>query len=100
MRVFRAAGLAPLKANKLLKYDDRIHEIEVVYDAGKDESRVEMIVHAEHKNMFVAHHAAADAYAAIDGCMDKLERQLSDHHKKYRNRKHTAGLGKRLSRRG
>ena len=76
------------KANKLTKYYDRIQEIEVVFDAAKDAMTVEMIVNAEHKNMFIARHTDGDAYACVDGCMDKLERQLSDHKKKVRNRKH------------
>jgi putative sigma-54 modulation protein len=84
---------AEQKANKLVKYYDRIQEIEVVFDAGKDATRVEMIVNAEHKNMFIAHHDEGDAYACIDGCVDKLERQLSDHKKKVRNRKHPQGGG-------
>jgi ribosomal subunit interface protein len=37
---------------------------------------------------FIAHHDDGDAYACIDSCVDKLERQLSDHKKKVRNRKH------------
>ena len=79
---------AETKANKLTKYYDRIQEIEIVFDAGKDEMLVEMIVNAEHKNMFIAKHTDGDAYACVDGCIDKLERQLSEHKKKYRNRKH------------
>jgi len=80
---------AEQKANKLLKYYDRIQEIEVIFDAGKaDKIRVEMIVNAEHKNMFIAHHDEGDAYACIDACTDKLERQLTEHKKKFRNRKH------------
>jgi putative sigma-54 modulation protein len=79
---------AEQKANKLLKYYDRIQEIEVIMDAKKDTTKVEMIVNAEHKNMFIAQHEEPDAYAAIDQCVDKLERQLSDHKKKVRNRKH------------
>ena len=74
---------------KLTKYYDRIQEIEVVFDAGKDEVKVEMIVNAEHRNMFVAHHDEGDAYACIDGCVHKLERQLSEHKDMYRNRKHS-----------
>ena len=80
------------KANKLTKYYDRIQEIEVVFDNGKDITRVEMIVNAEHKNVFIAHHDDGDAYACIDGCMHKLERQLSEHKKKFRNRKHPDDL--------
>lgn len=79
---------AETKAGKLTKYYDRIQEIEVVFDAGKDQMMVEMIVNAEHKNMFIARHHDGDAYACVDGCMSKLERQLTDHKKKIRNRKH------------
>lgn len=79
---------AEQKAGKLTKYFDRIQEIEVVFDNGKDKTRVEMIVNAEHKHTFIAHHDEGDAYACIDGCMHKLERQLSEHKKKFRNRKH------------
>ncbi len=85
---------AESKAGKLTRYYDRIQEIEVVIDNVKDLTRVEMIVNAEHKNMFVAHHDEGDAYACIDGCVDKLERQLSDHKKKIRNRKHPEGAAK------
>ena len=76
------------KAGKLIKYYDRIQEIEVIFDNGKNNQRCEMIVNAEHKNLFVAHHDDGDAYACVDGCIDKLERQLSEHKKRYRNRKH------------
>jgi putative sigma-54 modulation protein len=76
------------KAGRLSKYYDRIQEIEVIFDAGKDRTTVEFIVNAEHKNMFLAHHNDGDAYAGVDACFDKLERQLSDHKKKVRNRKH------------
>ncbi len=81
---------AEQKANKLNKYYDLIQEIEVVFDAGKDTTRVEMIVKAEHRDTFIAHHDEGDAYACIDGCVHKLERQLTDHKKKFRNRKHPA----------
>jgi len=79
---------AEQKANKLLKYYDRIQEIEVVFDNAKDATKVEMIVNAENKNMFIAHHSEGDAYAGVDGCVDKLERQITEHKDRYRNRKH------------
>ena len=82
---------AEQKAGKLTKYFDRIQEIEVVLDAGKDAVSVEMIVNAEHKSMFVARHTGTDAYAGVDGCVDKLERQLTDHKEQVRNRKHPVG---------
>jgi putative sigma-54 modulation protein len=79
---------AEQKATKLEKYYDLIQEIEVVLENAKDTTRVEMIVNAEHRNTFVAHHDEGDAYACIDGCAHKLERQLTEHKKKFRNRKH------------
>ena len=76
------------KANKLTKYYDLIQEIEVVIDAQKAGTTVEMIVNAEHKNEFIATDSTGDAYASIDACVQKLERQLTEHKKKHRNRKH------------
>jgi ribosome-associated translation inhibitor RaiA len=32
----------------------------------------------------------------VDGCIDKLERQLSEHKKKFRNRKHSGGEDKHM----
>jgi putative sigma-54 modulation protein len=86
-------GFAEQKANKLIKYFDRINEIEVIVDAGKekttkDKTHVEIIVHVEHTHEFIAHHDDGDAYACIDACVDKLERQLTDHKERLRNRKH------------
>jgi ribosome hibernation promoting factor len=81
---------AESKANKLTKYFDRIQEVEIVIDNSKDQASVEMIVNAEHNSKIVAHHSNGDAYACIDGCFGKLERQLSELKKKLRNRKHPA----------
>ena len=82
-------AFAEQKVGKLTKYYDRIQEIEVIFDAsGKETMRVEVIVLAERTNNFVAHHDDADAYAALDECVHKMERQLSEHKKKFRNRKH------------
>ncbi len=76
------------KTAKLIKYYDRIKGIEVVFASAKLVTDVEIIVSAERRQQFVAHHSDGDAYACLDGCVDKLERQLSDHKKKIRNRKH------------
>ena len=76
------------KVNKLTKFYDLIQEIEVIFDAAKDQMGVEVIVNAEHSDVFIAHHNDGDAYAGVDGCVAKLERQLSDHKKRHRNRKH------------
>ena len=79
------------KAGRLQKYYDLIQEIEVVLDgsAGKTR-RVEIIIKAEHKNTFVASADGEDLYGCIDQVIHKLERQLTDHKDRFRNRKHTA----------
>jgi putative sigma-54 modulation protein len=86
---------AEQKAGKLEKFYDRIHGVEVILDNHKEGMRVEIVVTADHQNRFVAHHENQDAYAGVDGCIGKLERQLSDHKKKFRNRKHAAATLKR-----
>jgi putative sigma-54 modulation protein len=76
------------KAGKLDKFFDRIQDIEVILDHESDHMKVELIVNAEHNHRFVSHCTNDDAYAGVDACVEKMERQLSDHKKKIRNRKH------------
>lgn len=79
------------KANKLTKYYDLIQEIEIVLEATPDKrTRVEFIVNAEHKNTFVATADGEDLYGCIDQVTHKLERQLTDHKERFRNRKHSS----------
>ncbi|MGD0139426.1 MAG: ribosome-associated translation inhibitor RaiA [Tepidisphaeraceae bacterium] len=86
---------AEQKASKLTRYYDRIQDIEVIFDNARNAMRVEIIVGAERRKRFIAHDSNSDAYACIDTCVGKLERQLSDHKKKFRNRKHSVGEDKR-----
>lgn len=79
------------KVQKLTRYYDRIQEIEITFDVSDKPSRtfeVEMIVNGEQKKLFIAKHKGDDANLCIDGCVRTLERQLSDHHKLVKNRKH------------
>ena len=80
---------AERKASKLLKYYDRIQEIEVILDHDSThQHKVEVIVNAEHRNMFVASETGDDVLACTDLAVDKLSRQLTRHKDKHRNRKH------------
>ncbi len=80
---------AEAKANKILKYYDRIKEIEVILDGSEARhKRVEIIVSADHRNMFVASQEGDDLYACIDLAAHKIERQLTEHKDRLRNRKH------------
>ena len=76
------------KANKLPRFYDRIHGIEVVLDRESEQFTAEMIVRADRKHTFVASEMGPDTFALIDMLVDKLERQLKRHKEKNRNRKH------------
>jgi len=78
------------KTSKLLKYYDKIQEIEVVLDRDAAKHCVEVIVNAEHRNTFVANGTGEDFFEATDLVVDKLGRQLTRHKDKHRNRKHLA----------
>jgi len=76
------------KLARLPRYFDRVQSIELICDHRDHHHEVEAIVDAEHTHPFVAKATGEDVYALIDGVMDKLQRQLSDHKKRLRNRKH------------
>ena len=75
------------KAGRLTKYYDRIHEIEVILDHESEQFSAEMIVRAGRKHTFVAHGTGPDTFALVDEILEKLERQLTKHKEKNRNRK-------------
>jgi putative sigma-54 modulation protein len=75
------------KAEKLLKYFDRLMAIEIEADHQKHEWQVEILVSAEHKHDIVARDKASTPEAAMDLCLHKVENQLrrykervQDHH--------------------
>ena len=79
------------KAGRLTKYYDLIQDINVILDGSADKSKkVEMVITAGHKDRFVASVEGEDLYGCIDQVIHKLERQLTDHKERFRNRKHTA----------
>jgi len=79
------------KAAKLPKFYDLIQGIELVLDGvGPKQKRAEVIVVAEHKIRFVAHHEGEDLYGCIDQAIHKVQMQLTAHKERFRNRKHTA----------
>ena len=75
------------KASRLTKYYDRIHEIEVILDHESEQFSVEMIVRADRKHTFVSRATGPDTFALVDEIVVKLERQLTKHKEKNRNRK-------------
>ncbi len=80
------------RVSKLPRYYDRVRSVDVVADKSEDHHgfEVEIIAHVDQHDPFVAKSKDDDLYAGIDGAVDKLERQLTDHKEKLRNRKHMA----------
>lgn len=76
------------KANKLPRFYDRIHEIEVILDHESEQFKVEMIVRAGNKHTFVASESGPDTFTLIDVITDKLERQLTRHKEKNQEHRH------------
>lgn len=77
------------KAGKLPRYFDRIRQLEVLIDKrDHGHQAVEMIAHVDHHDPFLANVTGTDLYGCIDEAVDKLERQLTEHKEKVRNRKH------------
>ncbi|MCB9849539.1 MAG: ribosome-associated translation inhibitor RaiA [Phycisphaerales bacterium] len=84
----RIKEYAEEKAARLPRYYDRVHAIEVVLDHEGDQTVVEMIVKAAGTQDFIAREVGPEALSCIDLLVDKLERQLTKHKEKFRNRKH------------
>ena len=72
------------KANRLPRFYDRIHGVEVILGHESNQFSAEMIVHVDHKQTFVASETGPDTFALIDVLVDKLERQLKRHKEKKR----------------
>ena len=75
------------------QFYDRLQAVEVVLDGEGNGFEAEVIATAEHKSVFVAKERGEDMYAAVDLVMDKVERQLTKHKERFRNRKHQGARG-------
>ena len=65
------------RAQKLLRYNDRIAHIQAVLDEEHDRFLVEMIVKVDSGATMVAKEESADGYrSALDALLEKLERQI------------------------
>jgi putative sigma-54 modulation protein len=76
------------KAERLPRFLDRVQSIEVVLEGREGIHMAEIRVHSAGSPPFVATEQHADAYAAIDLLIDKIEEQLRRYKERHRNRKH------------
>jgi len=70
------------KSEKLLTYFERVTAISVTVAFEKDRVKVEILVDAEHKNNFVAHHEGESVMQTFDQALHKMEQQI----KKYKEK--------------
>jgi putative sigma-54 modulation protein len=79
------------KAEKLQRFYDRVQNIEVIFEEEAGNHRCELIASADHHTTFVAKEVRPDAFASVDAALKDVERQLTRHKEKFRNRKHLTG---------
>lgn len=79
------------KSENLNRFYDRLQSVEVIFDQEAGKVRCEMIASADHHTTFIAKESHADAIAAFDSAIKDVERQLTRHKEKHRNRKHLTG---------
>lgn len=68
------------KSEKLLTYFERVTQVQVTFDFNDGRVKSEILVNAEHKHDFVAHHEGDDAQRSFDQALHKIEHQI----KKYK----------------
>lgn len=80
------------KLDRLQRFYDRIQQIDLVVDRPSAQSStqfdIEIITRVDRHDPFIATTSGDDVYACIDGAVDKMSRQLSEHKERLRNRKH------------
>ncbi len=70
------------KSEKLLTYFERVTAIQVTVDFEDDRVKVELLVDAEHRHSFVAHHVGDDVHPTFDQALHKMEQQIRKYKEK------------------
>jgi putative sigma-54 modulation protein len=83
---------AESKVQNLKRYFDHIVNANLIFSLEKYRHRVEITLHVNGRD-FISVEESDDMYAAVDGSIDKLERQLRRHKDKIKRRKNNQGLG-------
>ena len=81
------------KAEKLLRFFERLTSIEITVDLNSDMKMVEFLVSAEHKHDFVAREKNPDILAAVDMVIEKLEGQLRRYKEKIQDHRRRPSAG-------
>ena len=78
------------KLERINRHFDHVIEVNVVMTVEKLDQRIEANVHLSGKDIHVQAHDG-DMYAAIDGLIDKLDRQVIRHKERF-DVKHSQGI--------
>lgn len=79
------------KTSRLVKYHNRISDMEVVVEEEGIHKKCEIIIKVDHADPFVVTERGEDLYACIDISVDKMERPLMRFKEKSRIRKGRTG---------
>src|SRR5262245_12421891 len=74
------------KLERINRHFDHVIDVNVVMTVEKLDQRIEANVHLSGKDIHVQAHDG-DMYAAIDGLIDKLDRQVIRHKERFQPRK-------------
>lgn len=76
------------KCQGLSKYFDRIESVEIIFDHTRNQQEIELIIKVDQGDDIIASASDEQLRTAVDQCLDKAVRQISDHKSKLRDDKH------------
>ncbi|MDQ3026492.1 MAG: ribosome-associated translation inhibitor RaiA [Pseudomonadota bacterium] len=79
------------KLERVSRHFEHVIDVNVVMTVEKLDQRIEANVHLSGKDIHVQAHDG-DMYAAIDGLVDKLDRQVIKHKERFAANKHSPGI--------
>ena len=79
------------KLERVSRHFDHVIDVAVIMTVEKLDKKIEANVHLSGKDIHVQCHNE-DMYAAIDGLIDKLDRQIIRHKEKFESGRHTPGI--------
>jgi putative sigma-54 modulation protein len=77
------------KLERINRHFEQVIDVNVIMSVQKLDQKIEVTVHLSGKDIHVESHDA-DMYAAIDGLVDKLDRQIIKHKEKFQEGRHAA----------
>jgi putative sigma-54 modulation protein len=79
------------KLERINRHFDHVIDVNVVMTVEKLDQKIEANVHLSGKDIHVRANDG-DMYAAIDGLIDKLDRQILKHKERFQVNKHNPGI--------